>query len=285
MLKGPGKSIVMEQQKDWALRTKKAVNSRGYLAEIGDNLFQPLSTTALAGFGKGSGAELIDTDSRPAKIKALHSSAALAVNFFDYWTGTEVTPLATAIRSDAIEDPVEIFKIEFERQYPTGLGGNPPNLDVVIQLKSGFTVAFESKFTEWMTPKAAKGEVFRPAYFPDGYGVWINRGLPCCQRLAEAIAAGDECFRRLDVPQLLKHALGLATAVSNKFSLHYIYFDVTGPESIEHERELERFSAVINNEIRFVPRSYQSLFKELTPNLAIDHVQYMCYLKDRYFYE
>lgn len=281
----PAKDIVVQKQIDWAWRTKKTVTTQGYFVNLEDNLLQPLSAIALNGFGKGSGSELIGTDSRPAKIKALHSSAALAVNFFDYWTVADTTPLAAAIQSDTIEGPVEICKIKFERQYPTGLGGNPPNLDVAIQLESGFTIAIESKFTEWMSPKAAKKEVFRPAYFANGHGVWRSRGLPCCQDLAEAMAAGKEVFRWLDVSQLLKHALGLATAVSEKFALYYIYFDVDGTERNEHAKDIERFSAFVGKEIRFVPQTYQALFKELAPNAAKGHIQYVSYLRDRYFYE
>jgi hypothetical protein len=50
-----------------------------------DNLFQALNESTRKAFEQGSGSELQDTASRPAKIKALHSSSALAVNFFDRW--------------------------------------------------------------------------------------------------------------------------------------------------------------------------------------------------------
>lgn len=130
----PAKGIVVQEQIDWARRTKKPVSSEGYLTNLEDTFFQPLSAIALKGFRKGSGSELVDTDFRPAKIKALHSSAALAINFFDYWTLSGTTSFSAAIRSDTFKDPVEICKIEFERQYPTGLGGNPPNVHVAIQL-------------------------------------------------------------------------------------------------------------------------------------------------------
>ncbi|RYZ83313.1 MAG: hypothetical protein EOP06_20205, partial [Proteobacteria bacterium] len=230
MHKESAKRIVIGQQIDWARRKKRAITSQGYFTRLEDNLLQPLSDSALNGFGNGGGSELIDTNSRPAKMKALHSSAALAVNFFDYWTSAGVAPLAKAMRFEDVGEKADIRKFEFERQYPTGLGGNPPNLDIAIEFESGFTIAIESKFTEWMTPKSMNKESFRPTYFPPDYGVWRERGLPSCQRLAEAISRGEEYFRWLDVPQLLKHALGLATALSDKFSLHYIYFDSFGSE-------------------------------------------------------
>ena len=88
----------------------------------------------------------MDGRTRPAKMKALHSSSALAVNFFDLWTGRDPDPLKKALNLDK-----EILDIQFERQYPTGLAGNPPNLDVALDLEGGLTLAIESKFSEWLT--------------------------------------------------------------------------------------------------------------------------------------
>ena len=81
-----------------------------------------MSGQAKAAFERGSGAELLDTPSRPAKMKALHSSSALAVNFFDYWAGTDSSPLQRALDLES-----QIVKVDFEAQYPTGLTGSPPN--------------------------------------------------------------------------------------------------------------------------------------------------------------
>ena len=58
----------------------------------------------------------------PAKMKALYSSSDLAVNVFDYWSQHDVAPLAAALALDE-----SILSVAFEAQYPTGLGGNPPN--------------------------------------------------------------------------------------------------------------------------------------------------------------
>lgn len=126
-------------------------------------------------------------------------------------------------------------------------------------------------------------ESFRPAYFPPDHGVWSKRGLPSCQRLAEAILKGEGYFRWLDVPQLLKHAVGLATALRVRFTLHYIYFDSPGTEGAGHAREIEGFTALVGEEIRFVPRSYQNFFRNLILNIGIDHSQYVSYLQERYF--
>ena len=281
MRNASGKSIVLDKQKEWARRHAKTIDSRGYVESMEVNLFQPLSSVALMGFNNGSGSELIDAITRPAKIRALHSSAALAVNVFDYWTTRDAAPLARALREPGEHGAIE--EMAFERQYPTGLGGNPPNLDIALRFASGLTVAIESKFTEWMTPKAMCGEVFRPAYFPAADPIWRSRGLHRCQHLAEALQAGTEGFRWLDVPQLLKHALGLASAVPGQFSLHYIYFDHPGPEGAVHRAEIARFSTLAGDEIRFAPRSYQDLFCMLVPHISEQDRHYAAYLQDRYF--
>lgn len=110
MHKESAKSIVIGKQRDWAGRTKRAITTQGYFTRLEDNLLQPLSVAALTGFGNGSGSELINTDSRPAKMKALHSSAVLAVNFFDYWTTVDAAPLAAAMRFEDIGEKADIYR-------------------------------------------------------------------------------------------------------------------------------------------------------------------------------
>lgn len=277
------KTGVLKRQRDWAERAGKRVDSQGYLDTVHANLYRPLSALAESHFGGGSGSELLDTPARPAKMKALHSSAALAVNIFDYWTARDATPLVRALGFPAAERERSTGAIGFERQFPTGLAGNPPNLDVTISLSSGITLAVESKFTEWMTPKPARSDAFRPAYFPGGSPLWSSRGLPRCQRLAEAIAAGQEHFRWLDAPQLLKHALGLATAEPSRFSLYFLYFDGTGPYGTAHRDEVARFSSLVGEETGFVSRSYQALFDRLGSHTGEDDRDYLAYLGNRYF--
>lgn len=274
------RKAVLERQAGWALRTGRQASPSGYLDTVRANLYQPLSAAALAGFEAGSGAELSDAAGRPAKMKALHSSAALAVNVFDYWAVRDAGPLALAMGLDGTD---AIRALTFERQYPTGLPGTPPNLDVVLSLASGFTVAIESKFTEWMTPAPARTGAFRPAYFPASGPLWAGRGLHGCQRLAGAIAAGDERFRWLDAPQLLKHALGLATRTAGRFSLHYLYYDTGGPKGAAHRAEIGRFSSLAGEETRFVAGSYQDLFRSIRAHAAGADQDYLDYLADRYF--
>ena len=208
------KANLLDRQRAWATQAGSRVDARGYLGSIAENLYQPLSTRAQRAFSTGSGSELLDTHLRPAKMKALHSSAALAINFFDYWENRNPYSLLHALGLDP--KPVSI---EFEAQFPTGLGGSPPNLDVAFRYDDGAVIGLESKFSEWLTPKPANKELFKPKYFPEVGGLWSARGLPNCQTMVADIYAGRLRFRYLDVVQLLKHALGLATQHEGKFDL------------------------------------------------------------------
>ena len=147
------KSQILRKQSEWAASAGLNPDERGYLNNYERNLFRPLNPTSKLAFDQSSGSELRDRTTGPAKMRALHSSSALAVNFFNAWVGADTKPLMELVGLEA--EPVDI---RFEGQYPTGLPGNPPNLDVVIQLQNGLIVGIESKFTEWLAPKSASDE-------------------------------------------------------------------------------------------------------------------------------
>ena len=73
-------------------------------------------------------------------MKALHASSALVVNFFDYWTDKPKAPLLSALGIDA--DDIE--SLDFEAQFPTGLLGTPPHLDIAMTLESGAVIGIEA---------------------------------------------------------------------------------------------------------------------------------------------
>jgi hypothetical protein len=143
--------------------------------------------------------------------------------------------------------------------------------------------ALESKFSEWLTPKPPYKELFKPKYFPESGDLWSARGLPACQALATKVHAGKAQFRYLDVAQLLKHALGLATQHEGKFGLSYLFYDWPGPESVAHRAEVERFQMYIGNDLHFVWNSYQELYKLLRQVAGQEHMAYITYLDKRYF--
>lgn len=270
------KDDLIARQKGWATSVGLMLDKYGYLSSIDDYFFRSLSTAAKLGLEGGSGSELVDGAEIPAKIKAPHSSSALVVNIFDAYSDMDRGPLERALKLEST-----IIRLAFEEQYPTGLGGTPPNLDVVLEHSDGHIIAIESKFSEWLGPGSVKKQ-FVASYFPEGEGLWQKRGLVDSQSLAEAIQYGQESFRHFDVTQLLKHALGLATQLGQGFSLHYLYFDWPGPESDVHNSEINRFKKAVGEELRFRAISYQELFSRVSKDGKTDQ-EYIAYMRTRYF--
>lgn len=264
------RATILERQREWAKATGRVPDRQGYLDTVDSNLWRPMCDRSRNAFQNGSGGEL------ERKMRALHSSSALAVNFFEYWVDADRLPLRQVLGLDS-----GIQSIAFEAQHHTGLEGNPPNLDVCLSLESGHTVAIESKFCEWLTRKPAAKEHFKPKYFPSGAGLWAARNLPQCQVLAEDIRSKREHFSYLDAPQLLKHALGLATQLGQRFDLLYLYFDWPGPESQKHQGEVAHFAKRVGSELRFRAFTYQEMFLQLESKNV--ERSYLAYLRARYF--
>jgi hypothetical protein len=272
------KTDVLAMQCAWAGRVGLAPDDRGYVPTFAENLYQPLSARALAAFRHGSGNELQDKGASPAKMRALHSSSALVVNLFDYWAERDLSLVVASLglRPDRAS-------IEFEAQFRTGLDGNPPNLDLCVRFENGWVVGVESKFTEWLVPKAMGSEPFKPKYFPDARKLWADHGLEACQTLAEAMHSGVRRFRYLDAAQLLKHALGLACHHPATFELCYLYYEVPSTESAVHRAELDQFADLIRGDFEFQVRTYQELYRRLRDVAGTEHAAYLAYLDARYF--
>lgn len=252
------------------------MDSRGYLRGVEANFRQPLADPARAAFEAGGGAELRAQGSRPPKMQALHSSAALAVNVFDHWADRDAAPLQQSLRLDS-----KILSLAFEAKFDTGLPGSPPNLDVALELDSGSVVGIESKFTEWLMPKRAHRQAFKDKYFEGGKTLWADRGLTRCQALAGDMLAGRSAFRYLDAAQLLKHALGLATQRAGRCQLAYLYMDIPCPASEAHREEIDRFAERIDAALAFSAESYQALVRRMSAILGVDP-EYLRYLRLRY---
>lgn len=270
------RSKLVEWQRAWALASGLDPDHKGYLKEIDSNLIQPMSAVTKSAFDQGSGSELLDGPTRPAKMKALHSSSALAVNFFDTWVTRDRSPLQRALKVDT---PIQ--SLSFEKQFPTGLMGNPPNLDVTLELEGGFTIAIESKFSEWLTPKPTSKEAFKSKYFSTENGLWAGQGLVASEELANSIYRGDTRFRYLDAPQLLKHALGLVTQLGRQFSLWYVYLQWPGQEAEVHSAEVDLFTQFVGDELGFKALKYQEIATALRNDSQVERV-YIDYLENRY---
>ena len=263
---------VIEQQTRWA-RSKGFEPKNAYLMSLADNLRQQLSAGALKDFERGNGSELRQRGIRPPKMQALRSSAALSANVFDYWRSHDPAPLQQAL---GLHD--KIARISFEEHFPTGLKGNPPNVDVLLKLEAAHYVAIESKFTEWLSPR---DRILDPKYFPRGEELWTLQNLPNCQALAIGFRELGP-FKFLDAPQLLKHALGIARKKAGTYELLYIYFDWKCPEGKIHADEVVRFGNMVGAEIPFRALTYQELFKRLDHTARPDDAAYLEYLHARY---
>ena len=264
---------IEDAQRAWAESNGISFSSRGYVCDVEANLWKPLSAHAQRAFEKGAGSEL------SGDMKALHSSSALAASFFDYWTHVDKAPLLSALGVEA--DEAE--SLDFEAKFPTQLRGTPPHLDVAIGLRSGLVIAIECKYTEHLTRSIAGKSTFSGSYFPSSSeGLWGKRGLPQCQALAQDLHQCRSRFEFLDSVQLLKHALGLATQLVDRFSLHYLYYDHPGEESKAHRIEVERFASLVGVETRFKAITYQEIFGKLKATGRLEP-EYLDYLAGRYF--
>lgn len=270
------KQTVLASQLRWAQSRGLLPDARGYVGNCEMNLFRSLSPAARQCFKAGSGNELTDVGDRPAKMRALHSSSALVVNFFDRWIDQPDVVLA------ALDLPTGGVSMRFEAQFPTGLHGTPPNLDAAIKWADSTWLGIESKFTEWLTPKPVKKEVFKGKYFPESRALWGSRGHSRCEDLAAQIRDREVEYRYLDAPQLLKHALGLG-CTGSKFELLYLYFDAPGVESVVHRAEIEDFAGRIAGDFSFHVRTYQDVFRRLTALAKPEDAEYLAYLRGRYF--
>ena len=268
---------IRNAQQDWARSRGIPFNPSGYVREVEHNLWRPLSTRARQAFERGAGSEL------SGHMRALHSSSALVVNFFDYWACRDKGPLTSALGMDLEGGS----SLDFEAQFPTGLGGTPPHLDVAITCGTGFVVAVEGKFTEHLKRSTTGKSRFTETYFPKPVGRWMGKGLCASQSLAEELwdeecRGGPKRFEYLDARQLLKHTLGLATQLGSRFSLLYLYYEQPGDGLEAHRCEIGMFERWVGAEINFKALTYQEVFERLRQSEQAGS-EYLKYLETRYF--
>jgi hypothetical protein len=232
---------------------------RGYTPRWEDNLMPGLPIIEIAGdLGDGAGREL------DGKLRAAHSSTALAVNAFGPWrNGPATLPLAgmTGFRS-----------LRFEATCPTGLGGTPPHLDLLAE--GDAIVAVESKCTEWMKPKPAR---FSPSYGrlrgSHGHSPWYE--------MIRLLSAKPDRYEFVDAAQLVKHALGLLTCYgARQLRLLYLYWEPRNaaewPECARHREEADDLAnQVARCSVRLLPMSYCELWEEWMRQGPPPHLPYL----------
>jgi hypothetical protein len=262
---------IIERQVEWADRHDIPYQKPNMCRSVGDNLFLPLDPDSTTEFGEGAGSEL-GTRDVPGSMASLRSSSALAVNVFAPWRGTDIAPLSSLFASARSAN-----RLRFEVQYPTGLRGIPPHLDVVIDRPGGTPLAIESRFTE-IYSSAHNG--FRESYF-EKPGLWD--GFDHVHELALAIADGSVQFEYLGAAQLIKHALGLKKAYGPMgFRLLYLYYEWPSEIAVLHSAEIDRFADIAQLDLDFASMTYPELFDRLE-TIEEPRTGYRSYLSDRYF--
>ncbi len=266
---------ILQFQDWWARGRGFSPTENGYLPIVRENLFMPLSPDTVAEFAQGASRELRDRAREPAKMRALHSSAALLCNVFEYWRQMDPGVIGRVL---GIPDPLEA--VHFERPLRTGLRGTAPTLDLLLIGKEGFAWGVESKFTE---PYNATAPMHLTSpYFPSSRNLWADLGLPRCQHLAEQIRDGQVVFKRLDVCQLLKHGLGLRRQYEHG-QLLMLWYGLPSAEGDEIAKEIAAFAAAVDVSLGFRAIEYNCLFTDLTRE-ATASPDYLAYLLSRYAY-
>jgi hypothetical protein len=269
-------------QSRWAQDLSIPLERDGYVRRLADNLFLgQLNTETRAEFEGADGGELNDTGRRLAKMRALISSSALAVNFFDAWPRVPNERLAAAV---GLGEPIVQLRFEYKcTDYP--IGPRSPNLDVVLTTMSGRRIAIECKFLE---PYRNSGMRARLAekYYPSDLGVWSAARLPRAQALANDKSAR---WHYLDASQLLKHLLGLRSDTSpGEVELLYLWYDTGLDDALAHREEIERFTDAVKEDsledaLQFRSMTYQEVFAALVLSEAELPSGWTTYMSRRYF--
>lgn len=253
--------IIKTRQLEWAKRIigKENLNKDYpfYCKEVENNIFcdkdsKGLSDIVEAQIRRGSGNELKDGDTEPAKIKAVFSSSALCVNVLQYFAiGNENNVLdflrackliSNNYQGDVIPVDFEYenkniqVPIRFEEKFETGIPYGVPNLDAVIRTKSKTgkkqLFAFESKFSEPYS--SHRGNFLKEKYCSkENREIWIYKDCDIYKALKidnkenicrlikkdekEEREEGRYIFdyKYLDGAQLVKHILGATNSLKN----------------------------------------------------------------------
>jgi hypothetical protein len=193
------------------------------------------------------------------KLESPVSSSALAVNTFGWFAERpDLLPPFPGWADGAAPRAVEV---EYRARLPWS-GGRHPWLDAAVLSDDTLTGVESKRYEPYRDKKAG---TLQPAYDRD---VWGPR-MAGFTGLRDAFNGGTQTFRHLDVPQLLKHALGLRTAglkLGLRPRLVYLFAEpaeLSGKpigQSVRdaHRREIAAFAtAVAGSEVEFLALSYR----------------------------
>jgi hypothetical protein len=241
-------------------------NEKGYLDHYSENVISTISVEDFkTDLENGDGNELY------GKFQALHSSSALAVNFFGFFKKN--------LNKFEVFGVTDFKKSQFEKKLPTGMRRSP-NLDFYLENET-YVIGFESKFLETLSQK--KPEISNA--YSDGLLSKIDEGfIEIINHYRENNA--KSC---LDIAQLIKHSVGLIRNKGNKKAkLIYIYWEpLNSHEFIEykrHKKELVEFSERIKcvKGIEFHHTTYLEFYNNFVNNNFFKH--HLENFKNKYFF-
>jgi hypothetical protein len=251
-----------EERPDVSITTTAPGKRSRYVADHDQNLISTVPWNEIEpDFAEGAGHELA------GDLCAPWSSAALAANSFGAWASA-YDRLAIGVHTGFQGRP------RFERRFPTGLPGTAPHLDWLGLADDGI-VAIESKSLEFVcSPKLPR---FQASYTT---GISDFRAESQWGKLISADLSG---YWRLDVGQLVRHALGLMSSGSRYLAGTYVevpgiaedtpitlilvYFE---PSNADHpvweqlRAELDTLSAAVcgDSHVQFDSVSYPQLWAQ-----------------------
>jgi hypothetical protein len=281
---------IFKKQHAWAKKKRLSLDALSHVSTLEANLFAPLHPTTRAEYEAADGKEL------KSKLFSVMSSAALVCNVFDYWRSKGRA--ATIAKCCAIPDSVT--QLSFEPAFEIFEGKKPARPDAALidgpSLRDAQVLtAVEAKFAEpYRRSNFPDREPFSETYFkPASSSIWL--GLTETKKLAETIRlrwkSTPLCplFEYLDVPQLIKDAIGLnlASRKGKRFTLLYLWFEVRigavpTADSAQLRNEIDLFRKATAGEFTFRDLTYQSLFGKIQ-DVGQEHLAYTRYLADRYF--
>lgn len=207
-----GYSYILEKQISWAQnRNIPLIGSqinrgrKAYTKDLDQNLLSPILPEVELSFSSGDGSEL-GTAGKPGKMQAVHSSSAIAVNFFQYWKTIKQVSIIAAACGLCRSDSVVSQNIRFEEKFPIDDAFRfSPNIDVVIHNSGEAKIkrfAVECKFSETYGAYGHSG--LKQAYL-DVPEIWT--GLSCLVEFAQTITPDDKEFKYLHPAPCTLHNL------------------------------------------------------------------------------
>lgn len=164
-------------------------NHSYYLADLNDNLYEPMSDHVLRQYGDGDGNEITSK-----KMNAIYSSSALAYNIFH-------KQFCTIKKNNILSEGT--YQVTFEKKFP--VLSKPANIDVVLDnCNSKEFIAIEMKMLEWLRDTSKLSD----SYLNENKYLDLESGK-IFSDIAQKLKAHSLHY---DAYQMFKHSVGLYNA-------------------------------------------------------------------------